>query len=75
MPIEDSGSRTEAIRVRHSKTQAYTFLPLTEPVGEAILASAFRTARDERTLRSHACTFASSTSYTSWFDVGFLTLA
>ncbi|NGO56104.1 site-specific integrase [Allomesorhizobium camelthorni] len=38
MRIEDIDWRTEVVRVRHSKTQAYTFLPLMEPVGEAILA-------------------------------------
>jgi len=36
--IEDIDWRTEAIRVRHSKTQACSFLPLMEPVGEAVLA-------------------------------------
>ncbi|RWQ62973.1 site-specific integrase [Mesorhizobium sp.] len=36
--IEDIDWRTEAIHVRHYKTQATTFLPLLEPVGEAVLA-------------------------------------
>lgn len=36
--IEDIDWRTEAIRVRHSKTQACSFLPLMDPVGEAVLA-------------------------------------
>ena len=36
--IEDIDWRAEAIRVRHSKTQACSFLPLMEPVGEAVLA-------------------------------------
>lgn len=36
--IEDIDWRKEAIRVRHSKTQACSFLPLMEPVGEAVLA-------------------------------------
>jgi len=36
--LEDIDWRTEAIRVRHSKTQACSFLPLMEPVGEAVLA-------------------------------------
>lgn len=38
MRIEDIDWRAEVVRVRHSKTQAYTLLPLMEPVGEAILA-------------------------------------
>ncbi|KAA3445780.1 integrase [Mesorhizobium sp. SARCC-RB16n] len=38
MRIEDIDWRAEVVRVRHSKTQAYTLLPLLEPVGEAILA-------------------------------------
>jgi integrase len=52
MRIEDIDWRTEAIRVRHSKTQAYTFLPLTEPVGEAILVylRSGRPATDAREL-------------------------
>jgi integrase/recombinase XerD len=36
--IEDIDWRTESIRVRHSKTQACSFLPLMDPVGEAVLA-------------------------------------
>ncbi|TIP83461.1 MAG: integrase [Mesorhizobium sp.] len=36
--IEDIDWRTEAIHVRHNKTRASTFLPLMEPVGEAVLA-------------------------------------
>lgn len=36
--IEDIDWRTEAIHVRHYKTRATTFLPLLEPVGEAVLA-------------------------------------
>ncbi len=36
--IEDIDWRTEAIHVRHNKTRANTFLPLMEPVGEAVLA-------------------------------------
>lgn len=36
--IEDIDWRTEAIHVRHHKTRASTFLPLMEPVGEAVLA-------------------------------------
>jgi len=36
--IEDIDWRSETLRVRHSKTQAYSFLPLMEPVGEAVLA-------------------------------------
>ncbi|WP_272938446.1 site-specific integrase [Sinorhizobium fredii] len=52
MRIEDIDWRTEAIRVRHSKTQAYTLLPLTEPVGEAILVylRSGRPATDAREL-------------------------
>lgn len=36
--IEDIDWRTEAIHVRHNKTRASTFLPLLEPVGEAVFA-------------------------------------
>lgn len=36
--LEDIDWRTEAIRIRHAKTQSYSFLPLMEPVGEAVLA-------------------------------------
>ncbi|MBD9449874.1 MULTISPECIES: site-specific integrase [unclassified Rhizobium] len=36
--IEDIDWRTEAIRIRHTKTRAYSFLPLMAPVGEAVLA-------------------------------------
>ncbi|MER8604882.1 tyrosine-type recombinase/integrase [Mesorhizobium sp. M1233] len=36
--IEDIDWRTEVIRVRHSKTQSCSFLPLIDPVGEAVLA-------------------------------------
>ncbi len=36
--IEDIDWRTEAIRVRHGKTQSCSFLPLMDPVGEAVLA-------------------------------------
>ncbi|UXN57798.1 site-specific integrase [Phyllobacterium zundukense] len=38
MRIEDIDWRAEVVRVRHSKTQACTLLPLMDPVGEAILA-------------------------------------
>lgn len=37
MRIEDIDWRAEVVRVRHSKTQACTLLPLMESVGEAIL--------------------------------------
>jgi site-specific recombinase XerD len=37
MRIEDIDWRAEVVRIRHSKTQACTLLPLMEPVGEAIL--------------------------------------
>lgn len=36
--VEDIDWRGETLRVRHSKTQACSFLPLMEPVGEAVLA-------------------------------------
>jgi integrase/recombinase XerD len=36
--MEDIDWRTEAIHVHHHKTRANTFLPLLEPVGEAVLA-------------------------------------
>ncbi|WP_454611393.1 site-specific integrase [Labrenzia sp. MBR-25] len=36
--IEDIDWRNETIRVRHSKTQACSFLPLMAPAGEAVLA-------------------------------------
>ncbi|AMK21233.1 site-specific integrase [Sphingobium sp. TKS] len=52
MRIEDIDWRAEVIRVRHNKTQAYTFLPLMGPVGEAILAylRSGRPATDAREL-------------------------
>lgn len=36
--IKDIDWRTETIRIRHTKTQACSFLPLMAPVGEAVLA-------------------------------------
>ncbi|MFX6819201.1 tyrosine-type recombinase/integrase, partial [Acinetobacter baumannii] len=36
--IEDIDWRAESIRIRHTKTQACSFLPLMAPVGEAVLA-------------------------------------
>lgn len=36
--IEDIDWRAEAIRIRHTKTRAGSFLPLMTPVGEAVLA-------------------------------------
>jgi integrase/recombinase XerD len=36
--IEDINWRTESIRIRHTKTRACSFLPLMEPVGDAVLA-------------------------------------
>ncbi len=36
--IDDIDWRRETLRIRHSKTQACSFLPLMEPVGEAVLA-------------------------------------
>jgi site-specific recombinase XerD len=36
--IEDIDWRAEIIRIRHTKTKASSFLPLMEPVGEAVLA-------------------------------------
>jgi site-specific recombinase XerD len=36
--IDDIDWRAESIRIRHSKTRACSFLPLMEPVGEAVLA-------------------------------------
>jgi site-specific recombinase XerD len=37
LQIEDIDWRTEVVRVRHSKTQTCSFLPLMEPVGAAVL--------------------------------------
>lgn len=36
--IEDIDWRAESLRIRHTKTRACSFLPLTAPVGEAVLA-------------------------------------
>lgn len=36
--LEDINWRAESIRIRHTKTKACSFLPLMEPVGEAVLA-------------------------------------
>lgn len=36
--IEDIDWRSETIHIRHTKTKANSFLPLMEPVGEAVLA-------------------------------------
>lgn len=36
--IDDIDWRTEAIHIRHNKTRASTYLPLLEPVGEAVLS-------------------------------------
>ncbi len=38
LQIEDIDWRAETIRIRHTKTKACSFLPLMEPVGEAVLA-------------------------------------
>lgn len=48
--IEDINWRAESIRIRHTKTQACSFLPLMAPVGEAVLAylRAGRPATDAR---------------------------
>jgi integrase/recombinase XerD len=48
--LEDINWRTETIRIRHTKTRACSFLPLMEPVGEAVLAylRAGRPATDAR---------------------------
>jgi site-specific recombinase XerD len=37
LQIEDIDWRSETIRIRHTKTKANSFLPLMEPVGEAVL--------------------------------------
>ncbi|MER8716264.1 tyrosine-type recombinase/integrase [Mesorhizobium sp. M1295] len=36
--LEDINWRAESIRIRHTKTKAYSFLPLMEPAGEAVPA-------------------------------------
>ena len=36
--LEDIDWRTESIQIRHTKTRACSFLPLMEPVGDAVLA-------------------------------------
>jgi len=48
--LEDIDWRAESIRIRHTKTRAYSFLPLMEPVSEAVLAylRAGRPATDAR---------------------------
>jgi integrase/recombinase XerD len=48
--LEDIDWRAESIRIRHTKTRACSFLPLMEPVGEAVLAylRAGRPATDAR---------------------------
>jgi site-specific recombinase XerD len=48
--LEDIDWRAESIRIRHTKTRACSFLPLMEPVGEAVLAylRAGRPATDVR---------------------------
>lgn len=48
--LEDINWRAESIRIRHTKTRACSFLPLMEPVGEAMLAylRAGRPATDAR---------------------------
>lgn len=56
--LEDINWRAESIRIRHTKTRACSFLPLMEPVGEAVLAylRAGRPAIDAREvfIRMHA---------------------
>jgi integrase/recombinase XerD len=56
--LEDINWREESIRIRHTKTKACSFLPLMEPVGEAVLAylRAGRPACDVREIfiRTHA---------------------
>jgi integrase len=48
--IEDIDWRAEAIRIRHTKTRACSFLPLMVPVGEALLAY-LRSGRPETDAR------------------------
>jgi integrase/recombinase XerD len=36
--LDDINWRADSIRIRHTKTKACSFLPLMEPVGEAVLA-------------------------------------
>ncbi len=48
--LDDIDWRAESIRVRHTKTRACSFLPLMEPVGEAVLAY-LRSGRPETDAR------------------------
>ena len=48
--LEDIDWRAESIRIRHTKTKACSFLPLMEPVGEAMLAY-LRSGRPETDAR------------------------
>jgi integrase/recombinase XerD len=48
--LDDINWRAESIRVRHTKTRACSFLPLMEPVGEAVLAY-LRSGRPETDAR------------------------
>jgi integrase/recombinase XerD len=48
--LEDIDWRAESIRIRHTKTRACSFLPLMEPVGEAVLAY-LRTGRPKTDVR------------------------
>jgi site-specific recombinase XerD len=48
--FDDIDWRAESIRVRHTKTRARSFLPLMEPVGEAVLAY-LRSGRPETDAR------------------------
>jgi site-specific recombinase XerD len=48
--LDDIDWRAESIRVRHTKTRACSFLPLMEPVGEAVLAY-LRSGRPETDTR------------------------
>ncbi|MBN9056172.1 MAG: tyrosine-type recombinase/integrase [Hyphomicrobium sp.] len=58
LTIEDIDWRADALRIRHSKTGACSFLPLLAPVGEALLAylrhGRPRTDRREVFIRSRA---------------------
>jgi integrase/recombinase XerD len=48
--LEDIDWRAESVRIRHTKTRACSFLPLMEPVGEAVLAY-LRSGRPETNVR------------------------
>ncbi|MGY3619322.1 hypothetical protein ACVJGD_005518 [Bradyrhizobium sp. USDA 10063] len=71
--LEDINWRAESIRIRHTKTKACSFLPLMEPVGEAVLAylcAGRWRAMSGKSSSARVRPITSSGCWTAWYDSG-----